>query len=511
MQNTPLKTDNSNTEKTSKTSDLNKDILEALPLAVYVCNLKGEVIFYNRAAIALWGREPETGTDLWCGSCKIYDVDGVELTLDEYPTALASKEMTNYTSKEVIIERPDGSRTYVQPHIAVITDAEGSVTCFLTTLTDITEKRKNELLAQQLEQKIDEVQDYSILLLDTNGYIISWNKGAEKMKGYKEDEILGKNFDSFYTDEDRENNLPKTFIETASIKGRVKHEGWRIRKDGTKFWGYVVINALYNENNKIIGFSKVTRDLTERKLSEDQLKNYALDIEFRSKQLEEYAYIASHDLQEPLRKIQVFGEMLENSLDDKEAMLHYIEKINSSARRMTTLIKDVLKYSQLSRAEELFETTNLNIVLQNVLEDFDLLIEQQNVTIVGTVLPTLKGIPIQLHQLFSNLISNSIKFRKPNPLIEIFTEAPTADDIKANPLLSTATPYIKIIFKDNGLGFEQQYDDQIFKMFKRLGNTPGTGIGLALCKKIVENHNGSISVTSQLNEGTTFTIFMPLP
>lgn len=507
MQNISLKTESNNAQTIT---DFNKDIIEALPVAVYICNLKGEVTFYNHAAKALWGREPEKDTDLWCGSWKMYDTEGVELSPEEYPTAVALKEKTAYISKEIIIERPDSSRTYVQPHVTVITDSEGAITGFLTTLTDATDKHKIELLTQQLEQKTNEVEDYSILLLDNKGYIISWNKGAEKMKGYKEDEILGKNFDTFYTDEDRENNLPKAFIEKASAKGRVKHEGWRIRKDGTKFWGYVVISALYNENNEIIGFSKVTRDLTERKLSEDQLKNYALDIEFRSKQLEEYAYIASHDLQEPLRKIQVFGEMLEDSLDDKEAMLHYIEKINSSARRMTTLIKDVLKYSQLSRSEDLFETTNLNIILQNVLEDFDLLIEQQNVTIVGNVLPTLKGIPIQLHQLFSNLISNSIKFRKPNPIIEIFTETPTADDIENNPQLNRGLPYTKIIFKDNGLGFEQQYGDQIFKMFKRLGNTPGTGIGLALCKKIVDNHNGSISVTSQLNEGTVFTIFMPL-
>ncbi|MNK40605.1 Phytochrome-like protein cph1 [compost metagenome] len=484
--------------------------MEGFPIAVYMCNPKGEITFYNHAAATLWGREPEAGKDIWCGSWKVYDSDGAKLLPNKYPAALALTEKSPHTPEEIIVERPDASRIHVQPYITTITDIDGSITGVLVTLTDTTEKHKNKLLSQQLEQKIDEVQDYSILLLDSNGYIISWNKGAEKIKGYKENEILGKSFSSFYLNEDRENNLPETFLEKARAKGRAKHEGWRIRKDGTKFWGCVVITALHDEHNNIIGFSKVTRDLTERKLSEDQLKNYALDIEFRSKQLEEYAYIASHDLQEPLRKIQVFGEMLENSLEDKEAMLHYIEKINSSARRMTTLIKDVLKYSQLSRAEELFETTNLNVILQNVLEDFDLLIEQQNVTIVGTILPTLKGIPIQLHQLFSNLISNSIKFRKPNPLIEIFTETPGEDEIENDPLLNSGTPYVKIIFKDNGLGFEQQYDDQIFKMFKRLGNTPGTGIGLALCKKIVENHNGSISVTSQPNEGTTFTIFMPL-
>ncbi|RWW99681.1 PAS domain-containing sensor histidine kinase [Flavobacterium cerinum] len=496
----------------------NKDLIKDLPIAIYSCSPKGEITFYNPAATALWGREPQTDKDLWCGSWKIYNTQGALLQPEEYPTALSLNKDLSYINKEIIIERLDGSRVTVESRPAPITNNEGTITGIVNVLVDITEKRKNELLSQQLEKKVEdryysmvgEVHDYAILLLDREGHVLNWNKGAESIKGYTEKEIIGRNIRIFYPEEDRSNKVPESLIKTAIKHGRSMHEGWQVRKDGTKFWSSIVITPLRDDESGIIGFSKVSRDLTERKIAEDQLKNYALDIEFRNKQLEEYAYIASHDLQEPLRKIQIFGEMLENNLDNREAMLHYTEKINSSARRMTTLIKDVLKYSQLSRTEDLFEVTNLNVILQNVLEDFDLLIEQQNVTIVGTPLPTIKGIPIQLHQLFSNLISNAIKFRSPKPVIEIFTQKPSAEDIEMHQILNKGVPYTKIIFKDNGLGFEQQYGDQVFKMFKRLSNTSGTGIGLALCKKIVENHHGTITVTSEPGIGTAFCLFIPL-
>jgi signal transduction histidine kinase len=288
------------------------------------------------------------------------------------------------------------------------------------------------------------------------------------------------------------------------------HEGWRRRKDGTRFWGSIVITALHDDADNIIGFSKVTRDLTERKLADDQMANYAKDIEFRNKQLEEYAYIASHDLQEPLRKIQIFTELLEEDINDKDAVVRNIGKIKTASRRMSSLIKDVLKYSQLSRADELFETVDLNSVLATVKEDFDLLTAQKSVTIQHAALPVITGIPIQLHQLFGNLLSNAIKFSSANPLVEITAERLPPHELNNYPQLNTDRSYTKILFKDNGVGFNQQYGDQVFKMFKRLTDSTGTGIGLALCKKIAENHNGHIEVASEVGKGTVFTIVLPL-
>jgi len=512
-------------------------LLNVLPVAVYTCNSEGVITFYNAEAEKLWGCAPQVGQDTWCGSLKVYNEEGKILTYKETPIAIALQG-GELAGSEIIIERADGTLRQVTPNIRLLHDGSGIITGAITVLADsvvktsngellqddVTYKSLSELLEHKIEERtatlkkseeryhkmIEEVQDYAIVLLDTEGYILNWNLGAEKIKGYTEEEIIGKNFREFYLDHDRKNKLPEMLIKQAHDTGRAMHEGWRRRKDGTRFWGSIVITALHDDADNIIGFSKVTRDLTERKLADDRIANDAKDIEFRNKQLEEYAYIASHDLQEPLRKIQIFTELLEEDIDNKEAVARNIGKIKTASRRMSNLIKDVLKYSQLSRADELFEIIDLNTVLATVKEDFDLLTEQKSVTVHHTTLPVITGIPIQLHQLFSNLFSNAIKFSSNNPRIEITAEALLPAEVKSYPQLNTDRSYVKILFKDNGQGFNQQYGDQVFKMFKRLTDNAGTGIGLALCKKITENHNGHIGVASEVGKGTAFTIVLPV-
>lgn len=517
-----------------------QNITDILPAAIYTCDTQGIITYYNDAAAELWGRKPEIGKDYWCGSWKIYYRNGNEMPLESCPMAVTLKEKRAVLGEDIIIERPDGIKINVLPHPQPLFDGNGEMTGALNMLVDVTDKMYNEsllrenqdkyrLLSELLEKKIEErtatlkeseeryhkmieeVQDYAILLLNKDGYILNWNKGAEQIKGYKEAEIVGKNFRIFYQDKDREEKLPERLIKEAYETGRARHEGWRLRKDGSKFWGSIVITALHDENNEVIGFSKVTRDLTERKLAEDRLNQYLKDIEFRNKQLEEYAYIASHDLQEPLRKIQIFAELLEDNLNNPEQARKNLDKITASAKRMSSLIKDVLKYSQLSTGDELYIETNLNAVLDAVLEDYSLLIEQKDVIINRDNLPHLNGIPIQLQQLFSNLVSNALKFSSERPIIEIKSSIIKGGDPGVHySELTTNRQYLKIVFADNGIGFEQQYGEQVFKMFKRLSNSTGTGIGLALCKKIVENHNGHIYVESKPNVGTTFTIMLPL-
>lgn len=496
----------------------NPDIIKALPTAVYTCDNSGHLTFYNEAAVLLWGRRPEPGIDLWCGSWKQLNVDGSPLDHKDSPLALTLKNGVAEKVTEIIIERPDGLKKNILAHPDLIIDTSGKIIGGINLLEDISEtlKQDNRIDAlkvseQRYHKMIEEVQDYAILLLDINGNILNWNRGAEKIKGYKEAEILGKNFRIFYLEDDRQSQLPEKLIHEAIEKGKAMHEGWRMRKDGTKFWGSIIITSLHDNFQNVIGFSKVTRDLTEKKLADDQLKQYTKDIEFRNSQLEEYAYIASHDLQEPLRKIQTFSELLEINLENKEAAKRFLDKISSSSKRMTTLIKDVLKYSQLSASSELFVEVDLNAILENVKEDFELLLEQTKGKINYTSLPVIKGISIQLHQLFSNLVGNSLKFCDQSPVIEITNEIILTPDRLRYPQLHPEHAYLKINFSDNGPGFESQYNEQVFKLFNRLQQTkPGTGIGLALCKRIVENHHGVITAVSELNKGTQFYIFLPI-
>ena len=254
----------------------------------------------------------------------------------------------------------------------------------------------------------------------------------------------------------------------------------------------------------------MTLDLSERKANEDQMKLYARNIEIKNKQLEEYAYVASHDLQEPLRKIQIFIELLEKNIDNKENAKRHLAKITSSAKRMSILIKDVLKYSQLSQQDELWTEIDLNAVLENVKEDHDLLIEEKKAQISIGQLPKINGISIQMHQLFSNLIGNALKFTKLDPRVEISCEKILGGLVSSLEQIKSYSTYYKIDVKDNGPGFDAIYQEHVFKLFKRLDeNQKGTGIGLAICRKIVENHKGVISVSSEKSKGTVFSIYLP--
>ncbi|TDQ28940.1 PAS domain-containing sensor histidine kinase [Zeaxanthinibacter enoshimensis] len=515
------------------------DILDNVPAAIYTCDTQGRVTYFNKAAAELWGREPELHKDLWCGSWKIFTTEGENLPLDDCPMAIVLKNEATIPPQEIVVERPDGKRRNVMVHPKMLYDANGTAIGAINMLQDITEKKKQEValklsesnyrkLAEYLEKKVEErttnlkqseqryhrmveeVQDYAIILLDPEGNILNWNKGAEQIKGYKESEIIGKNYRLFYREEDRKALLPEKLVSTAILDGRSTHEGWRVKKDGSQFWGSVVITALHDDEGQILGFSKVTRDLTERKLAEDQKEKYARDIEVRNTQLEEYAHIASHDLQEPLRKVQVFSDLVKSNLDNKEKAILYLDRMRNSAQRMATLIKDVLKYSKVSDFDEFFDSVDLNEVLTNVKEDFNLLLEEKQVKLTASNLPTIEGIPVQIHQLLSNLLGNAIKFSIDCPEINISSTEASKAELEEFPELDPTKSHIKLRVSDNGVGFEPQYSEAIFTMFKRLrSDAQGNGIGLTLCKKIVENHKGKILVESSPGAGTTFTIYLP--
>ena len=383
-------------------------------------------------------------------------------------------------------------------------------------LATLTEKfRAQELRYQRM---ISEVEDYAILLMNEDGIIQNWNKGAEKIKGYKASEIIGKNFRLFYRKEDQDKKLPETLIQRATEKGKASHEGWRLRKDGTMFWGSIVITALHDENNKLIGFTKVTRDLTEKKIADDTLKEYASRIEKHNeelirinKDLDAFTYMASHDLQEPLRKIKTFCNFItDKSKDDlSPEAIGYFNRIIASASRMQTLIDSLLNYSRAATNEIVLTATDLNVIIEDVKKELADAINDKNVIITSDELPKLKIQPLQFYQLFLNLIENAIKYSRADVVTQI--------NITASKFLDNTEDGIREFYRievaDNGIGFEQKYEGNIFKLFQRLhgrNEYSGTGIGLAICKKIAENHNGTISATAEPGKGATFTITLPV-
>jgi len=414
-------------------------------------------------------------------------------------------------------KRKDGTRFWGSITITALHDDDGSILGFCKVTRDLTDKKQIEenlrISEEQYHQMIAEVQDYAIILLSPEGIIENWNLGAENIKGYSAKEVVGKKFSMFYTEEDRKNNLPDKLLNEAKTTGKAVQEGWRVRKGGIKFWGTIVITALHDKDGSVIGFSKVTRDLTLQKMAEDKLRAYTAELEIQNSELEQFAYVASHDLQEPLRKIQTFSELIQQNYENESFVKTYFEKLTNSAKRMSELVRSLLDYSRLSKNEkEKIIKVDLNTIVFEVKQDFELLIEEKNAVINCEALPVVVGNHIQLRQLFSNLISNSLKFSRAEPVIKISAKIVDKKQIPDASALSKEGNYYKITFEDNGIGFEQKYDKIIFSLFQRLHGKhdySGTGIGLALCKKIVENHGGFIEACSELGKGAQFNVYLP--
>lgn len=435
-------------------------------------------------------------------------------------TLLALANETGRAAQEGWRKRKDGSRFWGSITITALHDEHGDVIGFCKVTRDLTDKKIAEdnlrVSEERYHKMIAEVQDYAIILLSSEGVIENWNAGAENIKGYTSQEVIGKKIEIFYTKEDRESKLPYKLLAHARETGKATHEGWRVRKDGTKFWGTIVITALHDKDGEVIGFSKVTRDLTQQKIAEEKLAAYTAELEKQNSELEQFAYVASHDLQEPLRKIQTFAGLIRENIDDKEFVHKYFTKLDASAKRMSALIRSLLEYSRLSKDKDnpAITSVDLNTIVNEVKQDLELLIEEKKATILTGALPVIIGNHIQLGQLFSNLISNSLKFSTTDPLIKISCGIVWKDQIVNAPKSLLNTQYYHIIFQDNGIGFEEQYNKIIFSLFQRLHGKQeyvGTGIGLALCKKIVENHNGFIDANSKLGKGATFNVYLPVP
>lgn len=287
-----------------------------------------------------------------------------------------------------------------------------------------------------------------------------------------------------------------------------------IRKDGKIRFYKSLSKLLTDEHGKemLIG---INADITEQHLRSLALEEQNVELQQSNKELASFNHIASHDLQEPLRKIQLFisriadKEMANLSNSSKD----YFEKIQASASRMRILIDDLLMFSRTNKAEKKFENTDLNLLLENAKQELAQTIEETQAEIKSDHLPTLNAISFQMQQLFINLIGNSLKYRKADviPSISITYTKVSAKDY---PFLSidSARKYHAIAVVDNGMGFEQQYAENIFNIFHRLHTQTeyaGTGIGLSICKKIVENHNGIITALGQPSVGATFTVYLP--
>lgn len=289
----------------------------------------------------------------------------------------------------------------------------------------------------------------------------------------------------------------------------------------------LVYEAYHEPDGSISGVLAVAVDVTAQFIARRQIEEVVNErtkeladtnqhLKRSNAELAQFAYIASHDLQEPLRKISIFTKMLESRMNPEvdELSINYINKIITSVSRMNVLIRDVLTYSEMIKEKDAFVEVDLNQIVENIKADYDLLIEQKAASVFYKHLPVIEGISVQIFQVFSNIIGNALKFTRPGvkPVITISAEKLSIAEVRDNKLLSNDIEYYKFVFTDNGIGMKKEYVDQIFSIFKRLHSKSeyeGTGIGLAMCKKIVENHHGDLNALESTEHGAVFNVILP--
>ena len=402
--------------------------------------------------------------------------------------------------------RKDRSRFWANVVITAVRDDQGNLIGFGKIVRDLTRRRRTE---QRYRLLIEGVTDYAIFSLDPEGNVTSWNSGAERIKQYTAQDIIGQNFSRFYTPEDRAAGLPQEVLATARSTGHYEGEGWRVRKDGSRFWASVVVTAIYDEEEgQLTGFSKVTRDVTERKQLLDQVHRHAQELEIQVREreatnadLEAFCYSVSHDLRAPLRAIEGFASALREDYGDRldETATNYLDRIGSAAVRMNLLVQDLLNYSRLSRLDLALEPTPLSSAILGALGQIE---EREQVEVkIPAGLKVVAHHPT-LVQVLYNLISNGLKFHSRDVVPHVVVTAKKRDH------------KVRVEVADNGIGIEPVHHERIFQVFERLHGAetyPGTGIGLAIVKRGIERLGGEVGVQSKLSGGAKFWFELPSP
>lgn len=498
---------------------LYETVTDSTPDLIYVFDLQYRFTYANAALLTMWGKTWETaiGKNL------------LENGYEPWHAAMHEREIDQIIATKLPVRGEVafphavlGNRVYDYILVPVFSE-NGEVEAVAGTTRDITELRYAEQVLGKSERNLRSMILQSpvamCILLGPQHTVHIANEAMIALWGKPEADVMNKPvFDGL--PDAREQGLEQ-------LLDHVYHTGetytaserpvilLRNGKADTVYQNFVY-EPYKDADGAILGVLVVTIDVTPQVLARQKIEEIVNDrtselatanlrLQRSNEELAQFAYIASHDLQEPLRKVITYSQMLEMSLGNiSEKPRHYLQKIQDSTSRMAVLIRDVLSYSQLSKEQVKFTPVNLQTVVDTILTDFELLIEQKNARIHCHNLPVVEANPLQMNQLFSNLISNALKFSKGNQEVIIDIEA----------LYLPAQGQYSITITDNGIGFNQEHADQIFSIFQRLhGKTQysGTGIGLAMCKKIARNHNGDIMAKSTPGQGAAFTITLPDP
>jgi PAS domain S-box-containing protein len=509
-----------------------RQLLEALPAAIYTTDAQGRLTFYNAATVELAGREPELGRDRWCVSWRLYQADGSPMRHDECPMAIALKEDRPVRGVEAIIERPDGTRRHFMPFPTPLHDSSGTLIGGVNMLVDITERKSaealqqhvNEILEEQVEERtcamaealahlraseerfrllVQGVTDYAIFMLDTSGHVANWNLGAERIKGYQASEIIGRHFSQFYPQEDRQAGVPHRALETARRTGKFEAEGWRLRKDGTKFWASVVIDAIRDDAGELIGFAKITRDLTDKHAAEERLRQAE-----RMEALGQLTGGVAHDFNNLLTAIMGNLELLATVLPEDGSASRYAQSALRAASRGAQLTEQLLAFSRRQ------EIRPRSVAISDSLSQILMLCHQivgERIEIELQVRPDIWNSHIDLAQFETailNLAANARDAMDWSGRLTISGENLTIGDEDGLDL--PAGDYVVVSVGDNGCGMSADVLARAFEPFyttKEVGK--GTGLGLSQVYGFAKQSGGTVRIESREGSGTTVRIYLP--
>ena len=412
--------------------------------------------------------------------------------------------------------RKDGSRFWASVIITALRDDDGQLIGFAKVTRDLSERRAAEEALRLSEERfrliVQTVRDYAIFMLDPNGVIATWNAGAAGINGYEAHEIIGKHFSIFYPPEDRDWDKPAWELREATRDGRFEDEGWRVRKDGSRFWSNVVITALRDAEGHLVGFAKVTRDLTERRAAEQRSVDDARRIaaaEAANRVKAEFLTVMSHELRTPLNAIGGYSDLLEMGVAGPvtEQQREYLERIRSSKQHLLGLINDVLNYSRIEAGQTQYQMGEVS--LKDVVQSTVLMITPQATmkNIAVTVADPGADVVVwadrfKVDQIMLNLLSNAVKF------------TPDGGRIQVGYQPRAGQPSVTVT--DTGPGVEPDKWLAIFEPFVQLERSfknpqEGTGLGLAISRDLARGMGGDLLVESRPGQGAIFTLVLCPP
>lgn len=481
--------------------------------AIFMLDPEGKVATWNSGAERLKGYKAEE--IIGQHFSKFYPQEAIDRGWPDYELKVARAE--GRFEDEGWRLRKDGSRFWANVVITALRDEQGNMRGFSKVTRDLTDRKKAEEELRRSEERfrmlVEGARDYAIYLLDPHGHVMTWNLGAERIKGYKADEIIGQHFSRFYPQEAIDRRWPEHELTVAAAEGRFEDEGWRVRKDGTKFWANVVITALRDERGNLTGFSKITRDMTEQKRAEENALRLHEEstarrvAEENDRRKDEFLATLAHELRNPLAPIRNSLQILKMSRVDAATAQQTREMMERQVQHLVRLVDDLLDVSRVMRGkiELRREPVEMAAVIARAVETANPLIEAQGHELniaVGDESMLLDVDPVRVAQVISNLLTNAAKYTEPNGQISLSAEK--------------ERDFAQLTVRDSGIGIAPDMLPHVFDLFVQADTAStraqgGLGIGLTLVKNLVELHGGSVDATSAgLGRGSEFTVRLPL-